>query len=284
MKNASILIATSMDATTRELSKTLEAIRAIPARAVVAVVGDMPVFPYYAVGVAPYGMADFPPEWQENVAVRKEALKAKGDEIEQLLQKHDVSGEVCTIACELAYVAENVARRAMLCDMAFITSDLRESDALFQQVANGVLFQSPIGVVVNDFGAEALSAPKRVFVAWDTDMHAARAVHQALPLLRQADEVTLGCIDPVMTEYRDGEDPGADAAKWLTHHGCNVTVQQYPSGGLSIGESLLERAKDSGADLIVMGAYGHSRIRNLIIGSTTTAMVQSCHVPVLLFR
>jgi len=60
----------------------------------------------------------------------------------------------------------------------------------------------------------------------------------------------------------------------LTHHGCNVVVQQYPSGGQDIADCLLHRAKEVGADLIVMGAYGHSRMRETIFGGTTRAMIE----------
>ena len=84
-------------------------------------------------------------------------------------------------------------------------------------------------------------------MAWHPEFHAARAVHQALPILRQADEITIGMVDPVMTAYGAGEDPGVDLAKWLSHHGCKVTVQQCPSGGHGVSRCILERSKEIGA-------------------------------------
>lgn len=170
----------------------------------------------------------------------------------------------------------------MLCDTALVGGELRASDTLFRQVVYGILFQSPIGALLNDHDAKTLIAPKKVFVAWNTHLHSARAVHQALPFLRQANEVLIATVDPVMSEFQDGEDPGLDVAKWLTHHGCKVDVQQYPSGGHAIGNSILERSKEYGADLIVMGSYGHSRMREAIFGGTTRTLIEQTEQAVFL--
>lgn len=282
MKNSTILIAIGKDASNTELAKKLETLRAIPAHAVVLIVGEMPPFPYYAVGVPLYGTADVPVEWQEDVAAYKAALQARADEVETVLQQHDVSGEVSTIICEPSSVADAIARRAMLCDMAIISEDLREPEMLFKQVVHGVLFQSPIGILLNDHDASTIGNSKKIFVAWTTHLHSARAVHQALPFLREADEVIIATIDPVMTAFRDGEDPGVDVAKWLTHHGCTVTVQQYPSGGKDIGDCILDKSEEVGADLIVMGSYGHSRTRQAFFGGTTRTLIEQTERPVFL--
>jgi nucleotide-binding universal stress UspA family protein len=167
----------------------------------------------------------------------------------------------------------------MLCDLVLVGEDLRATGGLYHKIVHSVLFQSPVGVVLNDVEAKALSAPKRIFVAWSTHLHSARAVHSALPLLRAAGEVIIGIVDPDTTQ---SEDPGVDVAKWLTHHGCNVVVQQYPSGGKSVGDSLRARAKDVGADLVVMGSYGHSRARQAVFGGTTRSMIDQTDQPVFL--
>ena len=85
-----------------------------------------------------------------------------------------------------------------------------------------------------------------------------------------------------MTAMRDGDDPGADAARWLSHKGCNATVQQCPSGGQDIGQVLLKTARDTDAQLIVMGGYDHSRLREIIFGGTTRTLVEQRSVPVFL--
>lgn len=282
MKNSTILIVVGKDTPTRSLATKLEAIRAIPARAAILVVGEMPVFPYYAVGVPPYGMTDVPPDWQKDMSENKAALQAKVDEIEGLLEQHGVSGEVATVASDPEQVANAISKRAMFCDLALISEDLRDTDALFKQTVHGVLFRSPIGVLLNDTDANALGNAKRVMVAWNTQLHSARAVHQALPILRHAKEVIVATIDGAVPEAGHGEDPGVDVAAWLTHHGCNVVVQQYASGSLDIGETILAKSKEVAADLVVMGAYGHSRTREALFGGTTRTMLAQTHQPVFL--
>ena len=282
MKNSTILIAIGKDASLDDLARKFETIRTIPAQVAILLVGEVPQFPYYAVCAPKYGGADIPPEWLEALSRINAALKAKQEEIETLLQKHDVSGEVAVVATERSQISDAIGRRAMLCDLALISDDLRVPDTLFGQVVNGVLFQSPIGVLLNDPAAEALQRPKRVFIAWNTHLHTARAVHQAPSLLRQAEDVIIGTVDPVMSEYRAGEDPGVDVAKWLTHRGCKVTVQQYPSVGRDIGSCLVGRAKEAGADLIVMGSYGHSRTREAFFGGTTQTLIEQTDQAVFL--
>ncbi len=282
MKNSTVMIVAGKDTPLKGLASTLETIRAIPARVSVLVVGELPVFPYYAVGVPPYGVSEVPATWQEDLTENKAVLAAKVDEIEVLLQQHDVAGEVAKIASDPALIANAIAQRALYCDVALVSDDLREYPNLFKQVLHGVLFNSPIGVVLNDKDATALGAAKRVFVAWNTQIHAARAVHQALPILRQAGEVIVGLIDPVTAGGAHDEDPGVDVATWLTHHGCNVVVQQYQSDGLDVSEAILARAKESDSDLIVMGAYGHSRTREALFGGTTRSLIAQSEHPVFL--
>jgi nucleotide-binding universal stress UspA family protein len=282
MKNSTILIAISLDTPMSDLAKKFEVIRAIPAHASVLIISEMPIFPYYAVGVAPYGATDIPPEWQREVASHRAALNEKAKEVKVLLQQHGVSGDVTTVGCEPSAVADYIATHAMLSDIVLIDKSLREPKTLFRQAVYGVLFQSPVGILLNDHDAVALDKPKRIFVAWNTHLHSARAVHQALPFLRQAEEVIIGTVDPVMTQFREGEDPGVDVAKWLTHHGCNVVVRQYPSGGQSVGTCILDRAKEAGSDLIVMGSYGHSRTREAFFGGTTRTLIEQTDQPVFL--
>ncbi len=93
-------------------------------------------------------------------------------------------------------------------------------------------------------------------------------------MLRQTQEVIIGIFDPVMTENRDGENPGTDLAEWLSRHGCTVKVARYPSGGKETGDCIVGRAKELGADLVMMGAYGHSRLREGVFGGTTRTLIE----------
>ncbi len=120
-----------------------------------------------------------------------------------------------------------------------------------------------------------------VVLGWNGSRESARAASDALPLLAAAKRVKVVAFNTGGTD-RWGEIPGADFALWLSRHGVNVEVDTRASTVVDVGSHLLSLAADSGADLIVMGAYGHSRAAELIFGGVTRTLLQSMTVPVLL--
>jgi nucleotide-binding universal stress UspA family protein len=120
---------------------------------------------------------------------------------------------------------------------------------------------------------------ERILVAWDASVEATRAVTSAIPLLRRADHVDLAVFNSAASFDTHGDQPGADIALYLARHSVNVNVlQQRTETG--IGDALLSMAADLGSDLIVMGGYGHSRFREVLLGGTTRTMLKSMTVPV----
>lgn len=119
-----------------------------------------------------------------------------------------------------------------------------------------------------------------VVVAWDGSREATRAVTDALPLLRGARLVTVLTINADRSNNH-GQEPGADVALYLARHGVRVEVRREHSGDLEVGTFLLSRLADLGASMLVMGAYGHSRLREMILGGVTRIMLDSMTVPVL---
>jgi nucleotide-binding universal stress UspA family protein len=122
----------------------------------------------------------------------------------------------------------------------------------------------------------------RVLVAWDASREATRAVNDAIPLLAAAATVTILTVDPVIGPTGHGDTPGADIALHLARHGVKAQVEKTASGGVGIGDVLLSRASDLGADLLVMGAYGHSRMRELVLGGVTRTVLTSMTLPVFM--
>jgi nucleotide-binding universal stress UspA family protein len=121
---------------------------------------------------------------------------------------------------------------------------------------------------------------EHVLIAWNGTREATRAVHDALPLLKLATKVTVLSIDPEHgTEPRV---PGADIALHLARHGIAAEAASTPGLDIGVGDLLLSRAADLGADLIVMGAYGHSRVREMVLGGATRHILQHMTVPVLM--
>jgi nucleotide-binding universal stress UspA family protein len=122
---------------------------------------------------------------------------------------------------------------------------------------------------------------KRVLVAWDAGREAARAVTDALPFLERAAKVTILAVNPDRNAAH-GEQPGADIALFLARHGVRVEATESHSGEVDVGAWLLSRAFDLEADLIVMGGYAHSRMRELAFGGVTRTMLGEMTVPVLM--
>jgi nucleotide-binding universal stress UspA family protein len=123
---------------------------------------------------------------------------------------------------------------------------------------------------------------RNVLVAWNAGREAARAVTDALPLLVRASSVHVMSFNPEKGDADHGELPGADIAQYLVRHGVKVVVHRQDNAEVDVGNQLLSRAADLGADLIVMGAYGHARMRELVLGGVTRTLFETMTVPVLM--
>jgi nucleotide-binding universal stress UspA family protein len=122
---------------------------------------------------------------------------------------------------------------------------------------------------------------RNAVVAWKPTREAVRAVNEALPVLEPGAKVTVLVVDP-QDSPEHGEEPGADIAAHLARHGMQVTVEVAQSGHLDVTGTLLRRAAELGADLVVMGAYGHSRLRERILGGVTRDLLRTAPLPVLI--
>jgi nucleotide-binding universal stress UspA family protein len=121
---------------------------------------------------------------------------------------------------------------------------------------------------------------KRILVAWSLSSEASRAVTDAIPLLRLADQVHVMTVNPRPDEH--GEVPGADIGLYLARHGVQVHVKADQGAEIDVGNELLSRAADLDVDLIVMGGYGHSRLTEWVLGGATRTILTSMTVPVFM--
>jgi nucleotide-binding universal stress UspA family protein len=119
---------------------------------------------------------------------------------------------------------------------------------------------------------------KRIGVAWNGRDDAVRAITSAIPLLRAADQVQLLVLNAETEGDLHGEVPGADMALYLARHGVRVDVVAANTDD-DVGEALLQHAADSKLDLLVMGAYGHSRFREILLGGVTRSVLRSSMLP-----
>lgn len=138
-------------------------------------------------------------------------------------------------------------------------------------------------VLVIPYAGEFPTLGKHVMVAWNATREATRAVQEALPLMQRAESVHV----VVMQEGRHlatahGEEPGADIALYLARHGVNAETSRLPAGDIDVADSLLSLMADTGTDLLCMGAYGHSRLREIVLGGVTRNMLRHMTAPVLM--
>ncbi|MGE5652180.1 MAG: universal stress protein [Bacillota bacterium] len=146
-----------------------------------------------------------------------------------------------------------------------------------------VLMHSGRPLLLVPYAWKAGAIGKRVMVAWDGSLEAARAVSGAIPLLRNARLVQVTVFNPEVGPDAHGEEPGADIALYLERHGIEVEVsRQHVGHQIDVGNAMLSHAADIGADLIVMGGYGHARFREVLMGGVTQTILRSMTVPVLM--
>ena len=134
--------------------------------------------------------------------------------------------------------------------------------------------------LVIPYAGEFPAVGTRVLVAWNASREATRALTDAIPILREAKQVDVIAFNPKDAPH--GEVPGADIGLYLARHGIKVSVSQQTADDVDVGNQLLSRAADLDSDLIVMGAYGHSRMKELILGGATRTVLNSMTVPLLM--
>jgi len=279
MKNATTLMLIDVDTPDSVIANEAEISAQNQIHLSCLILGSGPELSYSTLGIPPYGMPSIPEDWGDQIEAAHQKQNERVQQVEQILSRSNVSGDVQSAFCVTSEFRLHVARKACISDIACIAPNLRDAQDTWREAAHGVLFLSPIGLMLN--GSPG-SPAKHVFIAWDSSKAAARAVHAALPYLKTAYDVVIACFDPVATADADGADPGTGLAAWLSHHGCKVTVSQFPSGGKEIAQCIMDRARETGADLAVMGAYGHARMLQAIFGGTTRKMIGQTALPVLL--
>ena len=161
-------------------------------------------------------------------------------------------------------------------------TDPQEPPQVGRHLPEEVVLASGRPVLVVPYIGAAATIGQRVVVAWDASREAARAVSDAMPILERAESVLVVIVNPESTPLGHGEVPGADIGAYLARHKVEVEVQRVPSGELSVADALLSYVADREADLLVMGAYAHSRVRELVLGGVTRTMLESMTLPVLM--
>jgi nucleotide-binding universal stress UspA family protein len=234
-----------------------------------------PVIPPTIMGTIPASLIES--QRAENDAAANKVRAA----FDAAAQRAGVSADSRVLSASLPGSADRFGAIARRFDLAVVGQGepgvLADAQEL---VAEGALFSSGRPVVMVPYIQKDGLKLDRVMVCWDASRAAARAVGDALPLLAKAK--TIEVVIVASDRPKSDEIPGADIGQHLARHGLKVDVKRIVATDTDVANTILSHAADSSADFIVMGGYGHSRLREFILGGATRGIMSSMTVPVLM--
>lgn len=201
--------------------------------------------------------------------------------VEQARQDANAAGVPCAaevVQDHYSVLTTLFAKRARLHDVTVFDAQ-PDALSLGRGILEEALFSSGRPMLIVPQGIDGFRAEK-IMVAWDGSSRATRALNDALPFLKAAKEVEIVCVSGEKDLSKSV--PGAELAPHLTRHGINCTVKELVAKDGDAGATLRSQAGLFGADMLVMGAFVHSRLRQLVLGGVTQSMLKSCQVPLLL--
>jgi nucleotide-binding universal stress UspA family protein len=226
-------------------------------------------------------MGGIPPEIIESQ--RSESNKKASTAVsrfEQAVKRTGVSGETRTISASISGAADQIGRIGRRFDLVIVGQPERQKSLPDEVVDEGVLFESGRPVIFVPYIQKGGMKLDRIMVCWDGSRAAARAVADAMPFLKKAKQVEVVIVAD--KPGKKDEIPGADLGQHLARHGLKVDVKRITSPEIDVPSTILSYAADSSADMIVMGGYGHSRLREFILGGATRGLLEAMTVPVLM--
>jgi nucleotide-binding universal stress UspA family protein len=212
----------------------------------------------------------------ENLA----AAQTAAGRFEEAVRREGVSAEHRIVESSLGAAASRFARIARHFDLSVVgqtAPDLALPEDLLIEAA---LFESGRPTIVVPYIQNGDIRLSHVLVCWDGSRNAARAVADSLPFLVRSKKVEIVMV--TRGEGKPSDLPGTGLAEHLARHDLNIELKRLIAPDMDVANVILSYAADSGADFIVMGGYGHSRLREFILGGATRGMLQSMTVPVLM--
>jgi nucleotide-binding universal stress UspA family protein len=212
--------------------------------------------------------------------LNKRALTAV-DNFSKLSQQLNVSSFESSVTHDEANGGFSL--RARYSDLLILgQSDADEpSPSVLPDFPECMVLESGRPVIIIPAHGEFPQIGKRPLIAWDGSREATRALTDAIPLLRSAEIVHIAVINPNEIYDRHGEQAGADIALFLSRHGISIEVSTHETIK-DIGHTLLRLCREHNNDLLIMGAYGHSRFKEMILGGTTQTIFKEMTIPVFM--
>mgnify|MGYP000943011063 CR=1 FL=1 len=231
---------------------------------------------YYYIGAAPLA----PVMVQETMdQARDEALAAEAAVRARLLRE-EVRWAVDTAIAQTGMASGQIAQLARFADLVLLPKPYGKDSAPDEEmIVEAALFDGRAPVLLLPAGTVDASYGKRIVVAWDQSDQAMNAVRAALPFLKTASRVDVAIVDP-SDHGPERSDPGGLLSQYLARHGVRTEVSVLARTLPRVADIICRHAEEIGGDLIVMGAYGHSRFREAILGGTTRDLFSIASVPV----
>lgn len=195
-------------------------------------------------------------------------------------RKQDISTEFRVI---WAGSADDAVLNALHCDLVVLGHPLPRG-LPEAWTADRLLIATGVPLLAIPDGWNSGTIGTNVIVAWNGSREARRAITDAMPLLSAAQSVTVLVVNSAKIPQKYGAEPGSDISLYLARHGVQVELQQAGAGGASIAKTILSKATEQNADLIVIGAYSHKRTSEIFFGGVTREILTSISMPVLLSR
>jgi len=208
------------------------------------------------------------------------AAKAAIDRFAAAANRAGLQAEPVTLSASFAGAGDQFGRIARRFDLAVVGQPEPETSTVEEIIAESALFESGRPMILVPYIQRDPLKLDNVMVCWDGSRAAARAIADAMPLLTKAGRVEI----VIITNERGKQDEiqGADMGQHLARHGVNVDVHRIAGGDIDVADALLSHAADSSADFMVMGGYGHSRLREFVLGGVTHSIFRSMTVPALM--
>lgn len=224
-----------------------------------------------------------------NAAVLQETLQQARTDAEEMAKAAKAQLGATTLrwgvtdaVCQLADIARYVASHARFSDLAVLPRPYGDDRGIeLEPTVEGALFEGQAPVIVLPIGSETLKLPKKVAIGWNESAEALRAVRNALPLLKTAERAHIVVIDPPK-HGPNRSDPGGLLSQFLARHGVHVEIDVLSKTMPRVSDVMRRHVSDIDADMVVMGAYGHSRFREAILGGATRNMLETSEVPVFM--
>ncbi len=219
---------------------------------------------------------------QDNMSQAREDAVRLEKEVQTQLDGALFNYTTTGLSAQMVALPGLVAHRTRFSDLVVLPQPYGEGRGHdLEAITEAALFNGAVPVLIVPDGAEVTGQFKNIVIAWNESAEALRAIRAALPFLQAADLVSIAIIDPPQ-HGPERSDPGGALSQMLARHGVRAEVSVLARTMPRVSDILNRHVRDKDADLVVMGAYGHSRFRESILGGATRHMLEVAEVPVLM--